>query len=192
MTMKDTGEASAWMRQWAHLASNPGTVLDVACGRGRNARWLAQRGHTVIGVDRDPEAVAASAPYGEIVQADIENGPWPFAGRRFDAVVVTKYLWRPLMPTLLESLEPGGVLIYETFGVGNEQYNTPRNPDFLLQPGELLRWCADLDIVAYEHGFQSNPDHIVQRIVAVRPRDDSGSFSRYLINPGEPAGSLCA
>ncbi|WP_214291216.1 hypothetical protein, partial [Escherichia coli] len=70
-----------------------------------------------------------------------ENGPWPFAGRRFDAVVVTKYLWRPLMPTLLESLEPGGVLIYETFGVGNEQYNTPRNPDFLLQPGELLRWC---------------------------------------------------
>ena len=71
------------------------------------------------------------------------------------------------MPTLLESLEPGGVLVYETFGVGNEQYNTPRNPDFLLQPGELLRWCADFDIVAYEHGFRADPDHIVQRIVAV-------------------------
>ncbi|USP48370.1 class I SAM-dependent methyltransferase [Alcaligenes faecalis] len=188
--MNDRGQASAWLQAWAHLIPSPGTVLDVACGRGRNARWLAERGNTVIGVDRDPEAVAATSPYGEIIQADIENGPWPFAGRQFNALVVTKYLWRPLMPTLLESLEPGGVLVYETFGVGNEQYNTPRNPDFLLQPGELLRWCADFDIVAYEHGFRADPDHIVQRIVAVRPRE-GGSFSDYRLNPQGGGGSIC-
>lgn len=104
--------------------------------------------------------------------ADIENGPWPFAGRQFAAVVVTNYLWRPLMPTLLGSLAPGGVLIYETFTQGNETVGKPSRPDFLLRTGELLDTCRDLRIVAFEDGFQEGPQgqapRFVQRIAAVR------------------------
>ena len=101
--------------------------------------------------------------------ADIEGGPWPLAGRQFDALVVTNYLWRPLMPTLLASIAPGGVLMYETFAAGNETVGKPSRPDFLLQPGELLRATEGLRTVAYEDGFETSPDRFVQRIVAVRP-----------------------
>lgn len=108
----------------------------------------------------------------EAVVADIEHGPWPFAGRRFDAVVVTNYLWRPLMPVLLDSLAPGGVLIYETFTQGNETVGKPSRPDFLLRPGELLDICRSLRVVAFEDGFQEGPQgqaaRFVQRIAAVR------------------------
>ncbi len=104
--------------------------------------------------------------------ADIENGPWPFAGRQFDAVIVTNYLWRPLLPTLLDSLAPGGVLIYETFTQGNETVGKPSRPDFLLRPGELLDVCRALRVVAFEDGFESGPSgqtpRFVQRIAAVR------------------------
>ena len=108
----------------------------------------------------------------QAVVADIENGPWPFAGRRFDAVVVTNYLWRPLMPVLLDSLSPGGVLIYETFTQGNETVGKPSRLDFLLRPGELLAICRSLRVVAFEDGFQEGPQgqapRFVQRIAAVR------------------------
>ncbi len=160
---------SEWVRRWSHLLPVPGTVLDVACGKGRHVRWFAQRGHVVVGVDRDPEAVLAASPYGEIVQADIENGPWPFSGRRFNAVVVCNYLWRPLWPTLLDSLEPGGILVYETFASGNERYGRPSNPDFLLQAGELLERCQGLEVIAYQQGILPEPERVVQRIVARRP-----------------------
>ncbi len=107
--------------------------------------------------------------------ADIENGPWPFAGRQFDAVVVTHYLWRPLLPTLLASLAPGGVLIYETFTQGNETVGKPSRPDFLLRTGELLALCRDLRVVAFEDGFESGPEgqtpRFIQRIAAVREPD---------------------
>lgn len=172
--MSVTAGISEWVERWAHLLAVPGTVLDIACGQGRHARWLAERGHIVIGVDRDPEAVLAASPYGEIVQADIENDPWPFAGRCFNAVVVCNYLWRPLWPVILDSLEPGGFLIYETFAQGNEQFGRPRNPDFLLQAGELLERCQGMNIIAYEHGLLSQPERVVQRIVAQRP-DQAGA-----------------
>jgi hypothetical protein len=94
------------------------------------------------------------------------------AGRQFDAVVVTNYLWRPLLPTLLASLAPGGVLIYETFAAGNETVGKPSRPDFLLQPGELLQLCQSLRTVAYEDGFETalagTTARFVQRIAAVR------------------------
>ncbi|MCX5590020.1 class I SAM-dependent methyltransferase [Alcaligenes endophyticus] len=175
--MPETASVSEWVARWAHLLVVPGTVLDVACGRGRHTRWLAQRGHIMIGVDRDPESVVASSPYGEIVQADIENGPWPFAGRRFNAVVVCNYLWRPLWPVILDSLEPGGMLIYETFAQGNEMFGRPRNPEFLLQPGELLERCQGMHIIAYEHGLLPGPERVVQRIVAQRPDLTGPAFS---------------
>jgi len=133
-------------------------------------RWFAQRGHPVCGIDRDPQAIEVVRELGEAVQADIENGPWPLAGRRFGAVVVTNYLWRPLWLPILESVAEGGVLIYETFAVGNETVGKPSRPDFLLRPRELLQVCAGPEwrIVAYEDGFLRNPERFVQRIAAVR------------------------
>jgi SAM-dependent methyltransferase len=145
-----------------------GEVLDVACGRGRHLRWFAQRGHPVTGVDRDADALATLAGVGATVQADIENGPWPFAGRQFAGVVVTNYLWRPLFAQLLAAVAPGGVLLHETFAQGNETVGKPSRPDFLLAPGELLAAYAGLTVVAYEHGFLDAPPRFVQRIAAVR------------------------
>ncbi len=168
--MHGTEAPSPWVQRWSHLVPAGGTVLDVACGHGRHLRWFAGRGHAVTGVDRSPEAIAAVAQVGQAVQADIENGPWPFAEQRFDAVVVTNYLWRPLLPVIVDSVVEGGVLIYETFATGNESVGKPSRPDFLLQPGELLQACADLHVVAYENGFLDSPARYVQRIVAVRKR----------------------
>jgi hypothetical protein len=131
-------------------------------------RFLASHGHRVTGVDRNPEAVAMAQASGPVICADIENGPWPFAGQTFGCVVVTHYLWRPLLPTLVGSLAPGGVMIYETFAAGNESVGKPSRPDFLLQPGELLQATVGLRTVAYEDGFESLPERFVQRSVAVR------------------------
>jgi SAM-dependent methyltransferase len=176
---------SAWVQRWSHLVRPGGRVLDVACGHGRHLRWFAQRGHPVTGVDRSPEAVAAVAPLGTAIEADIENGPWPLLqngqAQRFDAVIVTNYLWRALFPTLLASLAPGGVLIYETFTAGNETVGKPSRPDFLLQPGELLRVFAGLRVVAYENGYLAAPERYVQRIVAVNEASLStaGAPARY-------------
>ena len=166
---------SAWVQRWSHLVRPGGVVLDVACGQGRHARWFYERNHTLALVDRSQEAIesiALPAQTCEAVVADIESGPWPFAGRQFDAVVVTNYLWRPLMPILLGSLSPGGVLIYETFTAGNETVGKPSRLDFLLRPGELLDVCRGLRIVAFEDGFQEGRPgqtlRFVQRIAAVR------------------------
>lgn len=133
-----------------------------------------QRGHPVTGVDIDTSAAAAQVPTATLVQADIENGPWPLLAdggtpQLFDAVIITNYLWRPLMGTLLASLAPGGVLLYETFSQGNETVGRPARADFLLQPGELLRTFAALQVVAYENGYLDSPARFVQRIAAVRP-----------------------
>jgi SAM-dependent methyltransferase len=166
---------SAWVQRWSHLVAVGGVVLDVACGQGRHAYWFYERNHPVALVDRAQaaiESIAIPAPACEAVVADIENGPWPFAGRQFAAVVVTNYLWRPLLPTLLASLAPGGVLIYETFTQGNESVGKPSRPDFLLRTGELLEVCKGLRVVAFEDGFQdAAPGRLprfVQRIAAVR------------------------
>src|SRR3990167_10640174 len=148
--MHGTEAPSAWVQRWSHLVPAGGAVLDVACGHGRHMRWFAQRGHPVTGVDRSPEAIAAVADLGEALVADIENGPWPFAGREFAGVVVTNYLFRPLLPVIVQSVAPGGVLVYETFTAGNETVGKPSRPEFLLQPGELLRACAGLRVIAYE------------------------------------------
>lgn len=168
--MHGTESPSAWVRRWSHMVPTGGSVLDVACGHGRHVRWFAQLGHSVTGVDRSPEALEAVRSLGRVVQADIENGPWPFDGERFDAVVVTNYLWRPLLPAIVNCVAEGGVLLYETFAAGNESVGKPSRPDFLLQPGELLQACQGLHVVAYEDGFCDRPERFVQRVVAVRKR----------------------
>ncbi|AEG93667.1 class I SAM-dependent methyltransferase [Ramlibacter tataouinensis] len=177
--MHGTEAPSPWVQRWSHLVPPGRPVLDVACGLGRHMRWFHGRGHPVSGVDRSPEAIAAVAPLGEAVQADIENGPWPFASRRFGGVVVTNYLWRALLPAIVDSVEPGGVLIYETFAAGNETVGKPSRPDFLLQPGELLAACRGLRVVAYEDGFLA-PPRFVQRIAAVRMADEEPA-ARYAL-----------
>ena len=159
------------MRRWAHLVRPGGRVLDVACGSGRHLRWLAEQGFAVTGIDRDAAALEPLGTRGRIVVADIEADPWPLAGETFDAVVVTNYLWRPLMPTLAASLAPGGVLIYETFALGNEAFGKPSNPEFLLRPGELLEHCRSLQVVAYEDGLLAGPPRRVQRVAALRGAD---------------------
>ena len=164
--MHGTEAVSAWVARWAHLVPQGATVLAVACGHGRHPKFFAGRGCTVTAVDRDAQALAGLGGAAEIVEADIENGPWPFAGRNFGAVVVTNYLWRPLLPAVVACVAPGGVLIYETFAAGNEKFGKPSRPDFLLDPGELLQACAALEVVAYEHGRVENPTRIVQRVAA--------------------------
>jgi SAM-dependent methyltransferase len=173
-------EASAWVQRWSHLVASDARVLDVACGSGRHLRWFAQRGCRMTGVDRDAAALeAARASGAELLQADIENGPWPLGQRRFDAVVVTNYLWRALMPAIVESVDAGGVLIYETFALGNERYGKPSNPDFLLRPGELLTSIPGLRVVAFEDGFAASPDRCVQRVVAVRETGAAADPARW-------------
>ena len=138
-------------------------------------QWFQARGHHVTGVDRSALALAEAAAFGSTVLADIETGPWPFTGQRFDAVVVTNYLWRARLADIVASVAPGGVLLYETFGAGNERVGKPSRPDFLLQPGELLNVCAALRVVAYEDGFLAAPARFVQRIAAVRASSDSAA-----------------
>nr|WP_181360469.1 class I SAM-dependent methyltransferase [Variovorax sp. WS11] len=159
---------SPWVVRWSHLLAPGTTVLDVACGAGRHMDWFAQHGHAVTGVDRAPEAIASSVRFGRALLADIEDGPWPFAGQVFGAVVVTNYLWRARLPDIVAAVAPGGVLLYETFAAGNETIGKPSRPDFLLQPGELLAACAGLRVVAYEDGLLAEPERFVQRIAAVR------------------------
>ena len=166
---------SPWVRRWSHLIRDGGSVLDVACGNGRHVRWFAARGCRVTGVDRDAAAVAPLGAIAEIVVADIEGGAWPLAGRNFDAVVVTNYLWRPQLPEVLAVLAPGAFLIVETFAAGQAAIGRPTRAEFLLQPGELLRIAAGLHVIAFEDGFEPAPSatpaagRYVQRIVATRP-----------------------
>jgi SAM-dependent methyltransferase len=147
------------------------TVLDLAAGRGRHAIFFAERGHKVTAVDRDISRLP-DHPNLERLEADLEDGsPWPLPDRRFGAVVVTNYLHRPLMPQLLASVAPGGVLLYETFMAGNERFGKPSNPDHLLKEGELLELVrGKFSVIAYEARLISEPVMaMVQRIAARRP-----------------------
>lgn len=163
---------SSWIVRFAHLVAHDARVLDLACGRGRHARYFAGRGCRVLAVDRDAGAIASLAGVTGVETAalDLEAGPWPLAGERFGAIVVTNYLHRPLFPHLLAGLNEQGILLYETFARGNEAYGRPSNPAFLLERGELLRIVEnELDIVAFEEGTVSREGGlaVVQRIAAV-------------------------
>jgi len=167
------GEPSPWVTRFAPLIPPGGTVLDLACGSGRHTRYLLDRFHPVVALDRDISGLAARKSESglEAIEADLEDGnPWPLAGRRFAGVVVTSYLYRPLFPALVAAVAEGGTLIYETFAVGNERFGRPSNPAFLLRPGELLDAVRGaLRVVAYEDGVVEAPRQAaVQRICAVR------------------------
>ncbi len=182
---------SAWVRRFTPLIRPGGSVLDVACGSGRHLRWCLQQGLVPTGVDRDAAALAPWQGTAEVLVADLEAGPWPLPGRRFDAVLVTNYLWRALWPALHGALSEGGVLIVETFADGQQTIGKPSRADFLLQPGELLAAFAGLRVVAFEDGFEgasadgrsradaSPAARFVQRLCAVKQVPGPGAPPRY-------------
>ncbi|HYG89796.1 MAG TPA: methyltransferase domain-containing protein [Azospirillum sp.] len=164
---------SAWVERFAPLVPAGGSVLDLACGSGRHLRLFHRRNHPVVGIDIDLRGVAdlTGTPGVELLAADLEQGtPWPLpAERRFAGIVVTNYLHRPLFPAILAALAPGGVLLYETFAMGNGRFGKPSSPSFLLRQGELLEVVRGrLQVVAYEHGEVASPRAaVVQRLIAV-------------------------
>ena len=174
--MMHSGEAaSPWVLRWIGVPGARRNVLDLACGAGRHARSCAQRGYVVTAVDRDANALAslADVPGVDTLMADLEGAPWPFASASFDIVIVTNYLHRPLFGAISGSLRAGGLLIYETFMIGNERFGRPSNPAFLLKSGELLAaFAGAISVVAFEQGRVNDPKPaIVQRYCGVRIGD---------------------
>lgn len=166
-------EPSPWVVRFAHLVRPRGRVLDLAAGTGRHAAFFLARGNVVTAVDRDTEALERLTGC-DVRRVDLEDGaPWAL-GDGWDAVVVTNYLHRPLLPALARALAPGGVLLYETYAQGNERYGRPTRPDFLLRPGELLDvFVPPLTAVAFEQGLLAHPrPRVVQRLVAVAGMTD--------------------
>jgi SAM-dependent methyltransferase len=171
-------EASEWVVRFAPLVRPSGSVLDVACGNGRHTRYFWGRGHEVVAVDIDLSKVRdlPESPRLTLIEADIERDSWPLSGARFDAVVVTNYLHRPLLDRLVQAVAPEGLMIYETFARGNERWGGPSNPDYLLRPGELLEATRGrLRVIAYEDVTVLEPRRAsLQRICAIAPASPAG------------------
>lgn len=169
---KNRESVSIWVQRHAARLTPQSNVLDVACGKGRHSRYLARLGHRITAIDIDLSDVIGLEGKDaiEFLEHDLESSAWPFTQRRFDGIVITNYLHRPLLPHLVSALAPGGVVIYDTFAAGNERFGRPRNPAFLLEPGELLyAFAGDLRIVAYDHGCVNEPRPAIrQRLCAVR------------------------
>jgi len=163
---------SEWILRWCARLAPGSRVLDVACGSGRHARTLAAAGCQVDAVDRDPEHAAGLAGVGGVRfrALDLEDGPWPFEAAQYDAVVVANYLYRPRLGLLAQALRDGGLLVYETFAVGNERFGRPKNPDYLLRPFELAAVFSPLlHVLAFEDGVVERPAPArVQRLCAIR------------------------
>jgi SAM-dependent methyltransferase len=160
---------SVWVNRFLPLIKPGGLVLDVGAGRGRHVRLLRDCGFAVCAVDHDITALLAFAgPCCEVRRIDLETDDPTQLGDDYDGIIVTNYLHRPLVPAIARALAPRGVLIYETFARGNERFGRPRNPDFLLRPGELLEAFAGLTVVAFEQGEVSVPrPAVIQRLAAV-------------------------
>jgi SAM-dependent methyltransferase len=163
---------SPWVERFAPLIT--GEVLDIASGAGRHSRYFLSRGHRVTAIDCDPSRMLDLLDYAELEMHELDleagAGDGPLPGGPFGGVIVTNYLSRPLLPAIAATVAEDGVLLYETFAVGNEVYGKPRNPNFLLQPAELLdAFGGELQVLAYEHGVTKTPrTAVIQRICAVR------------------------
>lgn len=164
--------ASPWVRRFTPLIPKGGVVLDLACGSGRHSEWLANAGHRVLAVDQDISVVQTlNNPLITPKHCDLEQAEWPLDNCEFGGIVVTNYLYRPHLDQLPKMLQEGGVLIYETFALGNGEFGKPSNPKFLLNPGELLAFAAshELKVVAYEDIYVDQPKPaMVQRLCAVK------------------------
>jgi SAM-dependent methyltransferase len=168
----DGQAASAWVKRWAGVIARGARVLDFAAGAGRNIGPLAARGARIVAADRDAAALATIGDAAQCVATDLESQPWPFEAGSFDAVVCCNFLHRSRLDLLFALVGPGGLMIYETFGQGNERYGRPSNPAFLLASGELCVAAQrnGFNVLGYEHGYVANPKPaIVQRLCAARP-----------------------
>jgi SAM-dependent methyltransferase len=163
---------SAWVVRFAPLIPKGALALDLACGSGRHSQLLANLGHSVLSVDQDISAIQTGHSSAITPKClNLEEDAWPLSGSKFGGIVVTNYLYRPHLDRLPEMLEEGGVLIYETFALGNEKFGKPSNPNFLLNPGELLAFATrhSLKVLAYEDIYVDEPKPaMVQRICAVK------------------------
>ena len=160
--------------RFAPLIPKGSLALDLACGSGRHSQLLANLGYSVLAVDQDIsviQTIHSSAISPKCL--NLEEESWPLLGAKFGGIVVTNYLYRPHLDQLPELLEEGGILIYETFAQGNEKFGKPSNPNFLLNPGELLAFAArhSLKVIAYEDIYLDEPKPaMVQGLCAVKGR----------------------
>jgi SAM-dependent methyltransferase len=187
LTSANASTASPWVRKYApFIPHNAGPVLDLACGSGRHTRLLLEAGHEVWALDKDPALLAPLAALGaKCFAVDLEHESpggvvvdgitWPFAQQSFAGIIVTNYLYRPLMPLILGALKNQGVLIYETFALGNERYGRPGNPNFLLRDNELLEHFIfnappgrNRQCIAYEHGYVKQPKEAVIQSICMK------------------------
>jgi SAM-dependent methyltransferase len=169
--MTDTEDAvpSPWVVRHVRRLAPGGRVLDVAAGTGRHACFLAACGFRVTAVDRDLSALPVNATEIARVEADLESDGWPELGPPFDGLIVVNYLHRPTWHRLIGCLAPGGLLIYETFARGHERFGRPRNPDFLLEEGELLRRTAEtFAVIDYWHGLREGPSPALKQMICAR------------------------
>ena len=166
------GEPSPWVVKHLPLIQKGGRVLDLACGSGRHAIWIAQQDYKVDALDRDVQAVSGMLGMNSIniIVLDLEAGDGLQPDQQYDGIVVSRYLHRPLLAILPEMLNPGGVLIYETFMAGNERFGKPSNPEFLLHQNELLMlYSPMLSIYAFEQGEESKPKpSVMQHMCAIK------------------------
>lgn len=163
---------SEWVERHYKLIQEKGLVLDLAGGSGRHTRFLALKGYRLVLLDKDVSGAIdlRLAKNVELIVHDLEVGKlWPLNNNSFDGIIVTNYLYRPIMSRLLKLLSKNGVLIYETFALGNERFGGPKNPDYLLKPGELIDLAhPKLRVIAYEECLRGAPSPaFLQRIAAV-------------------------
>ncbi len=164
-------EPAPWVVRFLAPLEPGARVLDLACGGGRHLRGALARGHAVTGLDRDLSGVKdlEGADNVRLIEADLEQpGAFPLRGEVFDAVIVTNYLWRPILGDIAACVGARGLLVYETFARGNERCGKPKNPDYLLEPNELLEaFAPHLAVIAFEHGLAERPHpRLVQRLAA--------------------------
>jgi tellurite methyltransferase len=153
-----------------------GPVLDLASGKGQNGLYVAELGLPVILADRNPEALQAAqkTAYGRGLQVtfwevDLETGQNPLKGDHYRAILVFRYLHRPLIPCIKKAIKPGGILIYETFTNKQPCYGRPHNPDHLLKPEELLIWFKDWEVIHYFEGLLEDPPRSMAQLVCRKP-----------------------
>jgi tellurite methyltransferase len=179
MLQRTESKPSRFLMTYAHLLLDeplPGPVMDLACGDGRNGLFLAKRGLRVVFCDRSESALGEvrqnASRLGlsvETWQVDLETEKKVLPENRFVAIVVFRYLHRPLIPEIKASLKKNGLLIYETFTVSQPQFGRPRNPDYLLRPGELLGWFSSWPLIHYFEGVKKDPSQAVASIVCRKP-----------------------
>lgn len=170
---KTANAPSPWVARFAAKLTKKGSIIDIACGNGRHTRLLVDQGHQVIAIDRDLAGVQDLANLNavELLNYDLESGTWPFPPESAAGIIVANYLHRPHFKRLYETLANDGLLIFETFAVGNEHFGRPSNPDFLLKPGELLEvFGGDMDILAYEEVEETLPKPAFKQRICARKK----------------------